>query len=271
MKLAVVFMLLVVLLGIVQSAPTSQEMIKAINVLRANAKSYIPFHDMQRGGADKKGKECTRTVKQADGTSVQETYFDPCYDRTREYLNNMPSLAPLKENIVADLAAWKHSKCLIEGRCNGHQSEDGSGPASRLSVLLPTPRGMMLNEAIGGYMTYNGVPPTTDQILFGWIGEGCCGTPGTEGHRDRLFRTNTQKNQDGCGSYDKKWINDKGNTVILTSTTCMGVTPLITLGEHAIPQLAEAGLSMAANNVGYTGVELQLASTESRSLTANDK
>lgn len=254
MKLAIVFMLLVALLGLVQSAPTAQEMIKAINVIRANAKSYIPFHDMQRGGADKKGRDCTRTVTKADGTTAQETYFDACYDRTRKYLNEMPPLPPLAENIVADLAAWKHSKCLSEGRCSGHKSADGSGPASRLSELLPSPRGMMLNEAIGGDMSYDGVNPTTDQILFGWIGEGCCGTPGSEGHRDRLFRTNTQKNQDGCGSYDKKWVNDKGKTVIMTTTTCMGVTPKITLGEHAIPQLAEAGLSMAVNNVGYTGV-----------------
>ena len=158
---------------------------------------------------------------------------DPnCYAEAESALRRQSPLAPFKESIAADLAAWQHSHWMSATKTFSHTGAGGSNPMTRLQAVGTWASSWDWTENIA----YSGAPVTVDTFMLLWLAD--CSIYNCA-HRSNIFATYVQ--YIGCcesGMY----------------VTCDGAQKLTLKPAITAAILKQAGLTKAANDAGYTGV-----------------
>ena len=215
------------------NALTAQDMIRAVNFARMN-----PLIIRDRIKAK---------YPNMDGIGIA----DPtCYADAIKYLSVQSPRLPLAESITADLSTWIHSKyCVTVLNKMRHAGEEGKGiQAKLLDVGYWESCSYAYNENMA--ITYKNDTSYTpaDEIVMLWITD--CSVQ-HRGHRTNVFASYVSHL--GCGVFQGPMTTKKGVTMTGTVYTCTGVRG-IALKEESQAKLAEAGLSLAKNDVEFTGV-----------------
>ena len=213
------------------NALTSQDIIRAVNFARKYPKIVAE-----------------RIAKKYSGRAGPA--HDPtCYTDAINFLNAQPSLKPLYENIGADLAAYKHSKYIVQNLNQiSHTGEGGSSVKDRILAVGVWIDCWAISENIAATFRQDAAFISADEFVEMWIiDEGL--QPG-RGHRFNMF--DVKMTSQGCGVY-QGLMKPNGVSYTGTVVTCVGVKGY-SIGPIGIAQLPEAGLTMAKNGVRFTGV-----------------
>ena len=207
------------------NALTAQHIISAVNYARKNPKIIAQRIQAQ--------------YPNMRGTANDAT----CYSDAITFLNAQAPLAPLKENVAADLSTWLHSRyCVQVIKTISHTGAGNSNPGSRLEAQA-TGIGAW-NENIAVTFRPNTVYPTAEEFIIMWITD--CGVA-SRGHRTNIF--STAVTHQGCGVFQ----GPMSGTWIGTVVTCMGINAAV-IKPEALARLAEAKLCPVKNGAGFTGV-----------------
>ena len=214
------------------NALTAQDMIRAVNFARRN-----PLIIRDRIKA---------LYPNMDGIGVA----DPtCYADAIKFLSVQSPIHVLAESITADLSTWNHSKyCVTVLNKMSHAGFEGSGARDRLEDLGNWQScSWAYNENMAITYKKDTSYTSADEVVIMWIAD--CKVLG-RGHRANVFDRDVSHL--GCGVFQGPMTK---NGVPMTGTvyTCNGVTR-IALKEESKAKLAEAGLSLAKNDVEFTGV-----------------
>ena len=225
---------LIVILAIVlfasTNALTSQDIIAAVNFARKN-----PLIIRDRIQAQ---------FPNMTGTARDKT----CYADAIKFLSVQASLPPLSENIGADLAAWKHSRYIAETlKSVSHTGEGGSSVKDRILAVGEWVSCWRYSENIAATYKQDAAYPPADEFVQMWIIDAGVYN---RGHRNNIYDIKLE--QQGCGVFQSS-MNPNGVLYTITVVTCDGVKGYA-IKEAAKAQLEEAGLSMAKNGAGFTGV-----------------
>ena len=216
MKVALLALVLLCSIGLSQQL-TAQQVIQAVNKARTNPVYYANLINSQY------------TSKNIKGTSN-----DPnCYTEAETFLRAKVPLTAYTESIVADLAAWRHSKWMKETGTFSHTGLSGSNPKTRLDWVGTWPTAAYgYNENIAWFSA----GATAEAYVVLWIAD--CGIA-SRGHRNNIYSTTVQ--QYGCADFSYY-------------ATCVGTQPINLQAAITDADLTAAGLSKAVNGVGYKGV-----------------
>ena len=196
---------------------TAQQIIQAVNKARVRPSYYA---DLIRA--------------QYTGKGIRGTSNDPnCYAEAEGAMRAQGPLRGLGENLVADLAAWRHSNWMATTKIFSHTGVGGSSPKTRLEAVGAWPSAAYsYNENIAWFSA----GATAEAYVVLWITD--CGVT-SRGHRNNIFSTTVQ--QYGCADFSYY-------------ATCVGTQPINLQAAVTDADLTAAGLSKAVNNVGYKGV-----------------
>ena len=196
---------------------TSQQIIQAVNRARVRPSYYA---DKIRAQYTSKG--------------IRGTANDPnCYAEAESALRAQAPLQPLKESIVADLAAWRHSNWMRSTKIFSHTGVNGSNPKARLDAVGVWPSAAYsYNENIA----WSSNVQSAEFYVIMWLTD--CGIL-SRGHRKNILSTSVSFQ--GCG--------DSGNYITCVGTASINLKPTITAAD-----LTAAALSRTTNVGGYTGV-----------------
>ena len=212
------------------NALTAQCIIKAVNFARKN-----PLIIRDR-------------IQAKFGNMTGPAHDPTCYTDAINFLSVQPPLKPLRENIGADLAAYKHSKYIVQNLNQiSHTGEGGSSVKDRILAVGQWIACWGYSENIAATFRQDAAFISADEFVQMWIVDE--GVP-SRGHRTNIY--NARMTEQGCGIYQGLMKPD-GVTYTGTVVTCDGVKGY-SINPVGIAQLPEAGLTMAKNGVGFTGV-----------------
>ena len=216
MKVALLALVLLCSIGFSQQL-TAQQLIQAVNKARTNPLYYAGLINSWYTSKGVLGK--TNDVN--------------CYKEAEDFLRAKTPLTAYKESIVADLAAWRHSKWMKETGTFSHTGISASNPKTRLDWVGTWPTAAFgYNENIAWFSA----GATAEAYVVLWIAD--CGVT-SRGHRNNIYSTTVQ--QYGCADFSYY-------------ATCVGTQPINLQPAVTDADLTAAGLSKAANGAGFTGV-----------------
>ena len=215
MKVALLALVLLCSVGFSQQL-TAQQLIEAVNFARVYPIDYA-----------------NRINSWYTSKGILGTANDPnCYAEAESFLRSRAGLQPYQESLVADLAAWRHSKWMKETGTFSHTGLSASTPRTRLEWVGTWPTAALaLNENIAWFSA----GATAEAYVVLWIAD--CGVA-SRGHRNNLFSTTVS--QYGCADFSYY-------------VTCVGTLPINLQAAVTDADLAAAGLTKAVNGVGFTG------------------
>ena len=171
-----------------------------------------------------------------------------CYSDAINFLSVQAPLPPLAEDPTADFVTWDHSRyCVRTLNKISHTGAGGSNPGDRLKTAGIFNGAWSYNENIAVTYRQNTDYPPADEFIIMWITD--CGVA-SRGHRANIYSTKVDRQ--GCGVFQGP-MTASGMPFTGTVVTCAG-TKGLAIKEETKVKLAEAGLSMDKNGLGFTGI-----------------